>query len=130
MQSIGHCESCRHLATWSEDPSPAGVSLSPGCIEYAECAYSGTQEYWDTVMAKHKITDEEECELGRDVLCPMWSPIIRRCSVCNKLFVEDIPYGIWHPVCSMICQEKAFRQEYRIFDPTLQMWGIRIDCTW
>lgn len=61
---IGACETCKHVHKFSYDPSPSGVSLSPGEITEMECEHPG----------------ENLLEAaGLEWQCPLWEPRLRFC---------------------------------------------------
>jgi hypothetical protein len=61
---IGACETCKHVHKFSYDPSPSGVSLSPGEITEMECEHPG----------------ENLLEAaGLEWQCPLWEPNLGYC---------------------------------------------------
>lgn len=89
---VGKCEGCRYSWTERFDPSPAGISLSPGYMEDAGC-------HADDFLVILPEVDVEEWGVAEP--CPLWCSNIHycerhgyqigRCEIC----VDEAMYEDW-----------------------------------
>ncbi len=82
-EHFGRCSGCIHLTRGSYDPSPAGVALPPGSIDYEEC---GLERFYDDPNT------DEDCGYDEENMCPYWSS--------NLGYCDEHGYYRGHPHCT------------------------------
>lgn len=83
----GKCETCSHAIKTSFDPSPRGVSLSPGTMEDIECGFDWLPDGDDEIPESVKAVSSEK--IGTEIECPVWGPRIGYCHRHNRWYYDD-----------------------------------------
>lgn len=92
IEMDGTCETCRHLVVDSYDPSPPGISLSPGSITDYSCG--------NEANVPEELQEYDHKTQWNGVECPGWAslePVF--CDHCKKWYLSEYCFD-----CFSMCE--------------------------